>query len=242
MVSSPLDIPYARGPVERSVYTWGAIAALLVAFAGFAPTYYLKGAFGTPELTTLKHAHGAVMTAWLVLFFVQARLVATGRTFTHRKLGLLGAVVAVAVVSVGMATAIASARAGFTPVPAISPLVFLVLPTGDMATFTLLVGSALVLRKRPDWHKRLMLVGTLAMLTPAIARLMIVLGATPIPPVFFLLNDLIIAACLAYDWRRNGRVHPAFIAGLVTVMVLQFGRLAFSQTEAWMAFARWLVA
>jgi hypothetical protein len=30
--------------------------------------------------------------------------------------------------------------------------------------------------------------------------------------------------------------------GFVYVLVMQFGRLAFSQTQAWMNFARWLVA
>ena len=242
MASSSLDIPVGRGAVERSVYTWGALAALLITFVGFAPSYYLKGVFGAPELTPLKHVHGLVMTAWLVTFLVQARLVATGRTLTHRKLGMAGAVLAVAVVSVGMATAAASARTGVSPVPGVPPLVFLVLPVIDMLTFALLVGAALALRKRPAWHKRLRLVGTLSMLTPAFARALILVLGTASPPAFFLLTDLVIVACLAYDWRRNGRVHPAFIVGLAAVVVLQFGRLPFSQTEAWMSFARWLVA
>src|SRR5260221_933804 len=78
---------------ERTFYTWAAVVAALVVFAGFARTYYLKGAFGTPDLSTLKHLHGFVMTAWFTLFLVQVRLVATGRTRIHRKLGVAGAVV-----------------------------------------------------------------------------------------------------------------------------------------------------
>jgi hypothetical protein len=88
MVSTLLDIPIVRGPGERRLYAAAALVAILIVFAGFAPTYYLKGAFGTPDLSTLKHVHGVVMTAWFALFFTQALLVANGRTATHRKLGV----------------------------------------------------------------------------------------------------------------------------------------------------------
>lgn len=242
MAATPLDTPFPRAPrSERSVYTWGAIAALAIAFAGFAPTYYLKAFSGAPELTAIKHLHGMVMSAWLVLFLVQVRLVARGRTDLHRRLGVLGAALAVAVVWVGLAAAIASGRAGFAP-PGIPPLVFTVIPVGDMVAFAGLVGAALWLRKRGPWHKRLMLVATLSMMTPAIARLLIMLGIPPIPPVFFGLTDLLIVACAAYDWRRNARFHPAFAAGLAFLVFTQAGRLALGTTQAWADFARWLIA
>jgi hypothetical protein len=41
------------------------------------------------------------MTAWLVLFFVQVRLVAVHRTDLHRGLGVVGAVLAGLVLVVG---------------------------------------------------------------------------------------------------------------------------------------------
>lgn len=242
MAATPLDTPLPRAPrSERSLYTWGALAALAIAFAGFAPTYYLKAFSSAPELTPLKHLHGVVMSAWLVLFFIQVRLMATGRTGLHRRLGILGLLVAVAVVGVGLAAAIASARAGFAP-PGIPPLVFTAIPVGDMAAFAGLVGAALWLRQRGAWHKRLMLVATLSMMTPAIARLLIMLGIPPIPPLFFGLTDLLIVACAAYDWRRNARFHPAFAAGLAFLVFTQAGRLALGMTQAWADFAGWLIA
>ena len=171
MASAPIDaLPATRARGERPLYTTAALAGALVMFAGFAPSYYLKSLVGTPELTTLKHFHGVVMTAWFVLFFVQARLVATGRTATHRQLGLAGIFLAAVVVATGMALAIASVRTGVSPVPGIPPLVFLVLPVGEMVSFVGLFSAAIALRKRGAWHKRLMLLASLAMLTPAFAR------------------------------------------------------------------------
>ena len=237
MASTPLDIPFDRPNGERPLYTWGALAALVVIAWGFAPTYYLRGVFGGPELTTLKHVHGLVMSAWFILFLVQVRLIATGRVRLHRQVGVLGVVLAIVVLGVGVTAGIASARAGVTPVPQITPLQFLVLPIGEMVAFGVLVGTAIAMRHRAAWHKRLMLVASLAMLTPAFAR--IVAGGGPL--VFFAATDALIVAAIAYDTLKNRRVHPAFVAGLVFIVVVQFGRLALSQTPQWTAFAKWLV-
>ena len=242
MVSTSLDIPIPRPPQERSMYGWAAIVALLVMFAGFAPTYYLKTVLGGEgELDTMRHVHGVVMTAWFTLFLVQARLVATGRTMLHRKLGMAGIVLAALVVGVAMSTAISAARAGHTPVPQISPLVFLVMPVGEMVSFVGLFATAIALRKRSPWHKRLMLLASLSMLTPAMARMPLDFLAKAGPPAFFAMTDLLIIGFMAFDAVKNRRVHPAFVAGLVFIVVVQVGRLAISGTAAWMGFARWLV-
>lgn len=242
MATAPAEAPYpAAARPRHPFFTWVAAIAVALAVAGFARTYYLKIAFGTPELSALKHLHGLLMTAWIVLFAVQVRLVATGRTNVHRKLGIAGALLAAMVIFAATDLAITSAREGFTPLATLSPFVFMVLPIGDVTTFTLLVTAAIFLRKRPEIHKRLMVVATLGMLTPAVARMVINLGVPPAPPIFFLILDLVILGVIAYDTKRNRRLHPAFVAAFGVVLFVQVGRLVVSQTEAWMSFAKWLV-
>lgn len=242
MASTPLDLPVTtRKPGERRLYTGAALIAIAVVFTGFARTYYLKGAFGTPDLTTLKHLHGVLMTAWFALFFVQVRLVATGRTRVHRRLGIAGIVLAAMLVVVGTQLGITSARSGVSPVAGIPPLVFLVMPVGEVVTFVTLFTAAIVLRRRGAWHKRLMVVASLAIVTPAMARLPLDFVHAGGPPVFFALVDLLILACIAFDTAKNRRLHPAFLAGLGVVVAVQVGRLAISGTNAWMQFAAWLV-
>lgn len=242
MVSTWLEIPLVRKGGERKLYTWAAVIALVVVFAGFARSYYLKGAFGSPELSTLKHLHGILMTSWFVLFLVQSRLVAKGRTLVHRQLGVFGVMLAILLVIVGMQLGIASARNGVTPVPGIPPLVFLVMPVAEVSIFVALFAAAVALRRHGAYHKRLMVLASLAMLTPAMARLPLdfVRGGGPL--VFFALTDLVILAAIAFDTVRNRKLHPAFIAGFVVVVAGQLGRLALSQTAAWNDFARWLVS
>lgn len=228
-----------RSGLERRMYFWAGVAAVLVVFAGFARTFYLKIAFGTPELPLLVHLHGLVMTSWFVLFVTQARLVAAGRTDLHRRLGVIGALLAVAVVVVGVTVAINGARLGHAPAGP-PPLVFLIVPLTDMLVFSVLVSSALWFRRRSDIHKRLMLLACVGILTAAIARIPRAFGADGNIIIFFSLTILGVLACVAYDTIRNRRLHPALACGALLIIVSWPLRLAVSGTAAWMQFATWL--
>ena len=90
---------------ERLFYTGMALAIAITVFAGFARTYYLRPYFGTPALSPLLNLHGLVFSSWLLLFFIQTVLVAAKRIRVHRRLGIVGAVIAALVVVVGTSTA-----------------------------------------------------------------------------------------------------------------------------------------
>src|SRR5690348_1239533 len=105
-MSSETIVAPRRRSAERGIYTWAALLAVMIVFAGFARTYYLKSVFGTPGLSNLVHLHGLIMTLWFTLFFVQVRLVATARVALHRRLGYFGGALALLVVAVGTVTAI----------------------------------------------------------------------------------------------------------------------------------------
>lgn len=224
---------------ERRLYAFAAAAALAVVLAGFARTYYLKFAFGTPPLSVLLQVHGAVMTAWFVLFAVQATLVARGRVRLHRRLGAFGALLALAVLVVGTTVAITAARLGHAP-PGPPPLVFLVMPLGDMLVFALLVGAALWFRRRSDVHKRLMLLACVGLLTAAIARIPLPLLQQGGIVTFFMATIVLVLACVAWDTVMHRRLHPAFGWGAALVALSWPLRLALSQTPQWQEFARWL--
>ena len=241
MATATIEAPVLRSARERPLYTVAAMTTLAIVFAGFAPSYYLKSFTSHPDLSALKHVHGLVMTAWFALFLAQARLVATGRTAIHRKLGVAGAVIAMLVVATGTTLAIASARAGFSPAPKMPPLVFLAIPLGEMVMFSAFFIAAIALRRRSDWHKRLMVLACLGMLAPAFARIVAALGIQG-GPLMFLMIDAIAIAFIAYDRKKNGRLHPAFGWGLAALFVGQFGRIAVAHTPAWDSFARWLTA
>ena len=251
MTTAAVPVPVVAAPVptdawrrDRRFFTGMALAAMLVVFGGFAPSYYLKVVMGRPAISGLQtlspllHLHGFVFTGWIVLFLVQTRLVAARRIGLHRRLGYAALILAATMVVVGCAAAIDSARRGASPPGGPPPLVFMAIPFADMVVFAMLVGSGAWFRRRADIHKRLMLTSTISILTPAIARLPGVIVAGPL--AFFALTDIFVVACLVYDRATRGRVHPAFWWGGGLLLASQIGRLAISGTSAWLAFATWL--
>jgi hypothetical protein len=229
-------------PSVRRLYVWGSLAAAAVVLAGFAHSYFLKSLFGTPALSRLLHLHGLVMSAWIAVFVAQAFLVAKRRVDLHRRLGVLGAALAALVVVVGVTAGIDAAQRGASP-PGVTPLVFLVVPITDMVVFTILAGAGLALRRKPELHRRLMLLSTLSMLSAAFARIVILTGHGDVAaPVAFILNDLLLLACVFYDTRLHRRLHPAFAWGSLLVIASHPFRLWFGGTDTWMSIARWLTS
>ena len=235
-----MTIPATTRNAERPLYVWAALAAMVIVFAGFARTFYLKAIFDPSSLSVLLATHGTVMTGWFVLFFVQVRLVASQRVAMHRKLGIFGAALAMLVLILGVATAITAVRLGHVPPGGPPPRIFLAVPLGDMLVFACLVGAGLLLRKRSDYHKRFMLLSCVGILTPAIARIPLEAWQQAGIVQYFLASDAIVVACIAWDTIRNRRLHPAFIAGGLLVIASWPLRLAFTGTEAWARFTEWL--
>jgi hypothetical protein len=224
---------------ERWFYISMSIAAVITVFAGFSRTYYLRPYFTTAPLMPLLHLHGLVFTSWLALFLIQTTLVAAHRTDIHRRLGILGGVIAGLMILIGPTTAVIRASQGATPVPGISPLSFLVVPLGDILVFAILVGAGFYYRRRADVHKRLMLLATISILAAAIARLPFAIMQAG-PPVFFGLTDVFVVACLLYDLITLKRIHRATALAALLIVASQPLRLLLGGTHAWLAFAGWL--
>ena len=225
---------------ERLFYTGMAVAIIITVFAGFSRTFYLRPYFQTQPLIPLLILHGVVFSSWIALLLTQTTLVATKRTRTHMRLGIAGGVIAALMIVIGTTTAIIRAKT-FEPPPGFSsPLVFLTIPLGDMLVFASLVGAAFYFRRRADTHKRLMLLGTIAILPAAVARLPFAFIQQYGPLAFFGLSDLFIVPCLIYDIVTRGRPHRATVLGGALIVISHPLRLVIGNTHAWLAFATWL--
>ena len=221
-----------------------AVAALAAAvFAGFAKTYYLRVLSGSPPLARPEHIHGMIATVWIALHYTQARLVAAHRDDLHRRLGIFGALVAALLAIQVITMAIGNAAAGHGAPPGRDPIQFLSVPIGTTTMFVTFVGSALALRRKREWHKRLMLLATMTLLVPAMGRLDAqVMQPLGLPRLLLApgITFAFIAWAWANDWRRLGRVHPAYIVGGIALLVSIPLRRAIGFTDAWLPIARWL--
>ncbi len=224
---------------ERAFFGMLPVAMAAAVVVGFAPTYYLKAAYGTPPLAALYHLHGLVFSMWLALLIAQPALVALRRTDIHRRIGVAGGVIAAAMVPLALAVSLDLGRRGAAP-PGVPPLSFLAVPLATVIVFPSLVGAALAWRRRPDTHKRLMLIATLELVPAGIARWPGLAAAGPV--AYFGLTDLFLLAMLAFDIATRRRPHPATVWGGLFLVSSQVLRIAISGTDTWLAFAAWLVS
>jgi hypothetical protein len=230
-----------------------ACACAAVGLVGFAPTYWLPLLTGTLAVPPIVHLHAVVFYAWLGLLVVQSYLVTTRRVTRHRELGVLGVSIVTAMVFVGVATAIASMKEGAAAGFVTEARAFSVVPVTGIVFFASLVAVALLNVRRPEVHRRLMLIATVSILNAAVGRLFrLAIGAPPPsstavpPPVAFtimpgLLTDLLLVPALIHDKVRLGHVHRAYWIGGAALLASQLLRPVVGNSEAWQAFAGWLM-
>jgi hypothetical protein len=148
----------------------------------------------------------------------------------------------------GYASVIAMGRRGFDLSGdlgiAADPLAFMVLPLGDLAAFTILVGAAFWYRRRPEIHKRLMLLATIGTLMPA--PLAHFIGHTPqlrAHPASILVPIAVLLSLSAiHDRVAKGRVHPISLwAALALFLWSNLRAAVIGPSAAWHQFAAWLI-
>jgi hypothetical protein len=141
--------------------------------------------------------HGVVFYGWMMLMVVQSALVRVRRIRIHRLLGWFGAADAALVVIMGL-------WAAFHQSP---PAPFEIVGIVSMAGFGVPVSLAIRWRKRPAYHRRLLLIASAMLANAAFARF----PGTYLPQHFFYLGtDLLIALGIAHDLWRDRTVHPVY--------------------------------
>ena len=100
------DVLPRRRPSDRNFFLWAAILFPLVVLIGYFKSYYFSAFFDVPSVANaLVHAHGIVMSVWVLYFVAQVALIRTKNVKLHMTLGLLGIALAASVIVVGLATA-----------------------------------------------------------------------------------------------------------------------------------------
>jgi len=220
-------------------YVGVAAFMTLMVLVGFWPSYF--GQFlrsGLPDRPWVIHLHGLIFVGWMVLLVAQVILVAGGRTQAHRRVGTFGIAYGFLVLAMGLVVSIAAPvlhfRAGEQTLDAAAG--FVIIPLGDMVLFAGFLIAAVIYRRRPEIHKRLMLLATNALLFAAAGRLSNFISL-PAATVLWLSPVLL---GMLYDKWAHGKVHRIYLFGLVILMV-GFTRIFLTQSEAWLPIGRRLI-
>jgi hypothetical protein len=230
-------------PADHRFFGILSIIAFATVAVGFAQTYPAKFGDGATPVPGIVHVHAAVFTCWLLLFVAQTALVLRGRMALHQRLGVAGMFLAGLMLIVGGLVAVAVARLGHRGVPGVQfpdAEGFLLLNLSSIVVFSTLVAAGWLLRRRPEAHKRLMLMATVGgLMPPGISRLPLISGHAPAIGVAVL--AFLLAGPL-YDLVMRRRIHAAYVWGLAISMATIPPVIgAASGTQAWHRIAGWLM-
>lgn len=112
----------------------------------------------------------------------------------------------------------------------------------EMAVFGLLVGAAVIARRRPEHHKRYLVLATISALGPAWFRFRHFLPFVPNPIVTFaLVADSLLLVVAARDWRMLGRVHPVYVWAGGAMAAVHLIELVAAESDIWLRLGRFIV-
>ena len=215
-IDTTLDRPLAGRSGDERFFLGVAIAMTLVIIAGFTTQVAMgRSTFYSPPLV---HAHAIMFMGWVTIYLFQNILVTRNQMALHRRLGWVAAGWILPMIVLGFAVTLAMVRRGQVPF-FFQPLHFLVFDPLSLIAFAGLTGSAIVLRHKTEWHRRLHLCGMAMLMGPGFGRLL------PMPLLEPWAWEATFAAGMIFpvvgalrDLRRTARVHPAWAWGILTMM------------------------
>jgi hypothetical protein len=215
----------------------------LAVVAGFGTEMIRRLNSNVAPFPVAVHVHALITLAWLGLLTSQTALIRKRELRLHRKWGTVGGILAVAVVLVGLWAAVAFEKLAMNT-PERRPH-FLAIEWSNVIEFGGLAAAAIIARKRPAAHKRLILLATLGLTPAAFNR---AIGKPFLHPLLgsgvwqtwiqiFSLTDLMVLGIGVYDWRTRGRIHPAWALGALWILAGQLIASWMFYNPAWKALA-----
>ena len=234
----PIYRPVNRN-AERIFFSGMAILLCVVVFIGFSATYFRAGMFRAPLPSPILHVHGAVFTLWMFLFVVQTALISARRIVWHRSLGTIAFCLPPIMIILGVIAAI-DALGRKVSIGELDPAVSLAIPLIGISAFTIVIFAAWGARRKPDAHKRLILLATIGLAEAAFGRFPWSRMGFPTAAGAVTGLGILILFVLAYDLLSLRRIHPS--TAWAAPLMFASGALAvpIGMTPVWHSFAGFL--
>jgi hypothetical protein len=224
---------------DRVFFPLMCLLFLVAVWLGFSKTYYAAGLVTAQLPATIIHVHAAAMTLWLLTLIVQISLVSVRKVKLHMTVGLWGFALAVCMIPIGTLAAINSLRRDMSPPGSgLTPQTFFVVPVSALLAFAVLAAWSYSVRRKPDQHKRLILLATIPLLDAAIGRFPQTLGIASSPVAQLLLICIFPAVLIAYDVVSRRKVLRVTLIGSLLLLVVWLTRIPLAQTAPRQAFAK----
>lgn len=224
---------------DRLFFSTMVLLILATVLFGFAKTYFLAGMVAAPLPNKLIHFHGAVFTIWIVLLIVQTALISAKQVKVHRSLGMFGFGWSVLMLGLGFFAAVDALKRGSGPL-GLDAKTFFIIPISSLLLFGIFVSSAYRMRSKPEAHKRLILISTIAIIDAAVGRWPVALFEKH-PPTQDIVPFGFLLLLVLFDVFSLHRVSKTTIWASALLVVVHLTRVPLGFTSGWHAFADWSV-
>jgi len=213
-----------------------AIVLCICVFIGFSPTYFRAGVLRAPLPSPILHFHGAVFTLWMLLFLTQAALVSARRVKWHRSLGTVAFCLPPVMIVLGVIAAVDALHRGVQIGP-LDSATSLAIPLIGIIAFTVVIYASWRARRRPDAHKRLILIATTGIVGAAFGRFP--WDRIGLPPAAGAMTGVgvLLLVMLAYELITLRRIHRSTMWAAPLVFASIALAVPIGMTHAWHAFA-----
>lgn len=223
---------------ERLFYVIAGSLMLIATAVGFSPfLMHGKGFLGgeiTRQIVPLVVVHGLAMFGWIVLFLVQSIFILNGNRRLHMRLGVLGALLAGVMVILGSATAILSTRYNLDSQMFGGPRFFLAIMLGEMLSFGVLVGVAIIYRRRAEIHRPVMLLASLMIISGSLGRFPYIGQFALMPPLYVLGPALALGALfLILQWGMTRAFNRWYAVGYSAILIASCILIVIGHSGMW---------
>jgi hypothetical protein len=207
---------------------------------GFSTTYWLPVVRRTFAGPLVAHIHGLLFFSWIALLIAQVHFAKAKKIRVHRRLGNLSLPLALAMALSGFGVGMMAVRRDLAA--NVGDFAYSQL-AGVVATMLLMLAfvcAAYATRRKPDWHKRFVLLATVALLWPAWFRWRHLLPWIPRPDFWlgFVVADSLIVVAALRDRVKFGRVHPVYAWFGTFLIVENIAELMLFDTPVWRSLAQ----
>jgi len=229
---------HIRIVIERYFYFVAILLIVTIVIYGFSHT--VGGSLLHPQNPppTILYVHALLASGWLVLLLAQTSLVRLRKIRLHKSLGYVGLALGAALPVITLTTRYVLIHAGATTSD--DEIAFTTVTINDMLCFSTAFALAMIWRKKPEAHRRLIYVAACCLTVPAFARMPETLV---IPPWWYVYADVLVTLGMLRDLIVERRIHRVYRIGLPLLAACQSLAMALFMIAptGWVNALRWLL-
>jgi hypothetical protein len=190
------------------------LIAVVVVY-GFSHTIGHNLLHASPIPPFILTIHAIVFPGWVLFFILQTALVRTRNVPLHRTLGWFGLAFGIGILVLGYITAAGMDRFFLQQHRKFTPA-FLIIQLMDLVSFAIPFSLAIYWRRRPEFHRRLMLIASCGLTDAAFARFPFVsLAFSPVGV------DALILLGILRDLIVDRRIHKVYLYAFPLLLLFQ---------------------